>query len=174
MEKILEFIGRNKLKLGNYYHWHGIPPRLWQEEWFCGVCGQSSKINSKGEEEVLNLIYDLTTDVLTKETKPEFVKVETGVDTNKRKGDIRVYVGTIPDFSSKADGYKISGVKPGGPADNGGLQGGDVIIKFASKDIKNIYDFTYALKLFTPNDVVDVIVMRGDEKLILIVFLGRK
>ncbi|MFC2092692.1 M20/M25/M40 family metallo-hydrolase [Bacteroidota bacterium] len=132
------------------------------------------KINSKGEEKVLNLIYDLTTDVLTKETRPKFAKVETTDDANKRTGDIRVYVGTIPDFSSKSDGYKISGVKSGGPAETGGLLGGDVIIKFGSKDIKNIYDFTYALKMYKPDDIVDVIVMRGDEKLIFKVVLGRK
>jgi hypothetical protein len=132
------------------------------------------KINTEGQEKVLNLIYDLVLDLTSKETKPDFIKVTTSIDTNTRSGNIRVYVGTIPDFSSNADGYKISGVKPGGPADIGGLKGGDIIIKFGSKDIKTIYDFMYALKMYKPDDIVDFVVMRGEEKIILKVALGRK
>lgn len=132
------------------------------------------KINSEGQEKVLKMIYDLALDLDTKDTKPEFNKVKTDNERNRKMGGFRVYVGTVPDFSSNVEGYKISGVKPGSPAENGGLQGGDVIIKFGSLDIKNIYDFTYGLKIHKPDDVVDVIVLRDGEEILFRVILGRR
>jgi len=132
------------------------------------------KINSEGQEKVLKMIYDLAYDINLKDSKIEFVKVKESDKEKSKMGNFRVYVGTIPDFSSKEEGYKISGVKPESPAENGGLQGGDVIIKFGSLDIKNIYDFTYGLKIHKPDDVVDVIVLRDGEEVLLRVILGRR
>ena len=40
----------------------------------------------------------------------------------------RVSLGTIPDFTYTEGGYRLSGVRPGSPADNAGLQEGDIII----------------------------------------------
>jgi len=58
---------------------------------------------------------------------------------------------------------KISGVREGSPAAKAGLQGGDVIIKFGKVDVKNLYDFSYALGEYKPGDEVDVVVKRGTE-----------
>jgi S1-C subfamily serine protease len=95
--------------------------------------------------------------------RPDYLLVE-----KKESGQMfvrKVYVGTIPDFASNVDGYKISGVSEGGPAQLAGLQGGDIIIEFGGKKISNIYDFTYALGDFVPGDVVDVVVKRADKQL---------
>ena len=104
--------------------------------------------------------------------RPDYLLVE-----KKESGEMftrKVYVGTIPDFASNVDGYKISGVSEGGPAQQAGLQGGDIIISFGNKKISNIYDFTYALGDFVPGDVVDVIVKRGDEEITFKVKLTSK
>jgi len=86
----------------------------------------------------------------------------------------KVYVGTVPDFASNVDGYKISGVSEGSPAQLAGLQGGDIIISFGGKKISNIYDFTYALGDFVPGDEVDVIVKRDEEQIAYKIKLASK
>jgi S1-C subfamily serine protease len=58
---------------------------------------------------------------------------------------------------------KISGVREGSPASKAGMTGGDIIVKFGKIDIKNLYDFTYALGEYKPGDEVDVVIKRGAE-----------
>jgi aminopeptidase YwaD len=132
------------------------------------------KINTVGEEKVLKYVYDLTFDISTIDNKIDFIKV---VENNERKhetGVVKVYVGTIPDFSSNEEGYKISGVREGSPADKGGITAGDLMIKFGNKEIKNIYDYTAALGEHKPDDEVEVTVKRNNETLILKIILGKK
>ena len=85
-----------------------------------------------------------------------------------------VWVGTIPDFAGEVDGYKISGVSDGSPAQIGGLQGGDIIIKFGERKISNIYDFTYAIADFVPGEKVNVVVKRGEEEITFELMLSSK
>ena len=42
-------------------------------------------------------------------------------------------------------GLLLSGVIEGGPAEEAGLRGGDVIVELAGQTITNIYDYTFAL-----------------------------
>ncbi len=132
----------------------------------------ADKINFDGEREVLDYVYNIAMDIDENPERPDYLLVE-----KKESGEMftrKVYVGTIPDFASNVDGYKISGVSEGGPAQQAGLQGGDIIISFGNKKISNIYDFTYALGDFVPGDVVDVIVKRGDEEITFKVKLTSK
>jgi S1-C subfamily serine protease len=119
-------------------------------------------------------VYDLTVDISTADKKPDFTKVAESKDKNQETGPVKVYVGTIPDFSSNEEGYKISGVKEGSPAEKGGIIAGDLMIKFGTKDVKNIYDYTAALGEYKPGDVVDVVVKRNTEEITLKVTLGKK
>ena len=61
------------------------------------------------------------------------------------RAGVRVFTGTIPDYSSDVKGLLLSGVIGGGPAEQAGLQKGDVIVEIAGQTIANIYDYTYAL-----------------------------
>jgi S1-C subfamily serine protease len=38
---------------------------------------------------------------------------------------------------------------------------GDVLVKFGKFDIKNVYDYTYALQEYKPGDVIDVKIIRN-------------
>jgi aminopeptidase YwaD len=132
----------------------------------------TEKINFKGEEKVLDYVYDIAMDIDNIPERPDYLLVE-----KKESGQMfarKVYVGTIPDFAGNVDGYKISGVSEGGPAQIAGLKGGDIIIEFGGKKISNIYDFTYALSDFVPGDVVDVVVKRGNEQITFKVKLATK
>lgn len=123
----------------------------------------ADKIEAAGEEIILKYIFDLTSFIDRLIESPVYLLVEKK-DMGQMPGR-KVWVGTIPDFAGEVDGYKISGVSEGGPAQLAGLQGGDIIIKFGEKKISNIYDFTYALADFVPGDKVVVVVKRGEEEL---------
>jgi len=132
----------------------------------------ADKINAIGEENVLKYIFDFTSFISRLNEAPDYLLVEKK-DMGQMPGR-KVWVGTIPDFAGEVDGYKISGVSEGGPAQLGGLQGGDIIIKFGEKKISNIYDFTYALADFVPGDKVKVVVKRGEEEITFEVTLSSK
>jgi hypothetical protein len=132
------------------------------------------KINSEGEAKVLNMVYDVLSDIDTIQAKPEFTKVVESTERKQETGPVRVYVGTIPDFSSNEEGYKISGVTPDSPAEKGGIQAGDLMIKFAGRDVKNIYDYTAALGEHKPGEEVEVILMRNNEQVSVKITLGKR
>jgi aminopeptidase YwaD len=132
------------------------------------------KINSTGEEKVLKMVYDVALNLDTLSIKPDFTKVAVSSEEKKETGPIRVYVGTIPDFSSSEEGYKISGVSPGSPAEKGGIKAGDLMIKFGGREVKNIYDYTAALGEHKPGEEVEVVVLRNKEEITVKVTLGKR
>ncbi len=79
------------------------------------------------------------------------------------KSAMRVYVGTIPSFGEEVEGYKISGVQPGSPAEKGGLKKDDIIIKVNEREVKNIYDYMSAFKEKKAGDEVVIIFIRNGE-----------
>ena len=131
---------------------------------------EAKLINSAGEDSVLHYVYDVTEVIDTMSTKPDYIKVA----RKETSGEWKVYAGTVPDMSNTSEGFKLSGVSPGGPAEVAGLKGGDTMLKFGDRGINNIYDFVYALQDHVPGDVVKVIVKRGTEKLTLTLTLGAK
>jgi C-terminal processing protease CtpA/Prc len=132
------------------------------------------KINTTGEEKVARYVYDLVYEIANADKKPEFTKVAESNEKKQETGPVKVYVGTIPDFSSNEEGYKISGVKEGSPAEKGGIMAGDLMIKFGTKEVKNIYDYTAALGDYKPGDEVEIIVKRNNETITCKVILGKK
>jgi Zn-dependent M28 family amino/carboxypeptidase len=130
------------------------------------------KINAEGEAKVIDLVYDVTACLDQQPFKPDFIK--TKEKEEKTMTGFKVTLGIIPDYSSNADGMAIMGVKEGGPGERAGLQKGDVIIKFGTHEIKNIYDYTYALGDFKPGDETEIIVKRGSDTMTFKVSFTKK
>jgi len=120
------------------------------------------KINSKGQETILNLVAEVAMELDKKETKPEFTKIKQQQQVSMRS---KVYIGTIPEYSYQGAGYKLSGVSEGGPAEKAGLKAGDIIIKWGESNIANIYDYMNVMNKHSVGDVVDLIVKRGEEEI---------
>jgi hypothetical protein len=97
------------------------------------------------------------------EEAPAYVHVEEATDTANRAG-LRVFTGTVPDYTSEVDGLRLSGVIGGGPAERAGLREGDVIVEIAGQSIANIYDYTYALELLTVGEPVTVAFLRDGAR----------
>ena len=125
----------------------------------------ADKINYSGEALLVEYVRKLAVDIDDHAQRPEYLKTQSITSPAGDSRGYRVYVGTVPDFSEQTNGMKITAVRDNSPAAKGGLTGGDVIVKFGKFDVKNIYDYTYALQEYKPGDEVEVIVMRGNEKL---------
>ncbi len=125
----------------------------------------ADKINYVGESLVVDYIRKIATDVDNFPTRPDYLKTQTMASSGGESRGFRVYVGTVPDYSDQTTGMKITAVRDNSPAAKGGLAGGDIILKFGKFDIKNVYDYTYALQEYKPGDEVEVIVQRGSDKL---------
>ncbi|MDZ7289312.1 MAG: M20/M25/M40 family metallo-hydrolase [candidate division KSB1 bacterium] len=134
------------------------------------VTDDAEKINAQGEQQILQLAAQIVTEVANQDSVLQFTKAES--EQLPMRG-ARVSVGTIPDFAAETTGFRISGVRKGSPAEKAGLQGGDIIIKFGNFEIKNIYDYTYALGEFSAGEQVPVVIKRGEQTLTLVVTLER-
>ncbi len=110
---------------------------------------------------VLDMVQRVALALIDAESRPVYAVAQQERPKGQMRG-FRVWVGTIPDYAAQTDGMRISGVSPGSPAEKAGLQEGDVLIKFGPVEIKNIYDYTYALGQFKPGDEVEVTVRRGE------------
>ena len=80
--------------------------------------------------------------------------------TSERK----VSLGTIPDFAYSGNGFRISGVVAGSPAEAAGLKEGDVIVKVNASTVAGLKDFSDILKTLKPGDKVLVTFMRDGKK----------
>ena len=61
-------------------------------------------------------------------------------------------------------GLLLGGVIGGGPAEQAGLQKGDVVVEIAGQTIANIYDYTFALELLKIGEPAKVVYMRDGQK----------
>lgn len=81
--------------------------------------------------------------------------------------------GSIPAFGeTPGGGVRVSGARPGSPAEQAGLQADDVIIRFAGVDVTSLEDYTFALRQQKAGAEVEFTVRRGAEELTLNATLG--
>jgi hypothetical protein len=95
---------------------------------------------------------------------PVFTKVEPQSQGGASRAGVRLTTGTIPDYASDAKGLLLGGVIGGGPAEQAGLQKGDIIVEIAGQTIANIYDYTYALDVLKIGQPAKVVYMRGGAR----------
>jgi len=122
------------------------------------------KINAPSAAKLLDLVESVTVQLASANQRPAFQTVaETKPPGGDRGAGYGPYFGSIPDFGETTNGMKFADVKPGSPAAKAGLKAGDVLIQFGDKPIKNIYDFTDALRRSKIGDVVEVKVLRDGQ-----------
>jgi hypothetical protein len=124
------------------------------------------KINSTDAAHLLDIVASAAVDLASATQRPTFVTVvESNAPSGVSGGGYGPYFGSIPDFGQTENGVKFSDVKPGSPAAKAGLQAGDVLVAFGDKPIKNLYDFTDALRRSKVGEVVSVTVLRDGKEL---------
>jgi hypothetical protein len=127
-------------------------------------------LNYDGMERVAKFARSIILDLVKNPERPDYLKVERAKPQPGDRETLRAYLGTIPDYAGQtSEGVKLSGVREGGPADKGGLQGGDVIVEFGGQKITNIYDYTFALDAVKIGVPVTIVVLRDGERVTLTV-----
>jgi hypothetical protein len=124
------------------------------------------KINPAGERKVLKLISEIILELNSAQEKIAFSDV---IEPKKGYSKFNVYLGTIPDYSNQVEGVKLMGVKGGSPADKAGILGDDIIVQFNGLEIKNIYDYVYALGKSKAGVPTSLVVLRNYKPLSLII-----
>lgn len=114
--------------------------------------------------------------LIAADERPVFVKVQEPQRPVSGSGGsgYGAYFGSIPDMGEEVEGVRFADVRQGSPAAKAGLKAGDVLVEFAGKPIKNLYDFTYALRAHKPGETVPVTVLRGKERVTVDVTLTRR
>ena len=123
------------------------------------------KINPDGAVRLLNVVCTTGVELADASERPSFVVVADDKPVGGAGGGAGYgpYFGSIPDFGQIENGVKFSDVKPNSPAAKAGLKAGDVLVQFGDKPIKNLYDFTDALRRSKVGDVVAVKVLRDGQ-----------
>lgn len=98
-------------------------------------------------------------------TRPAYVKVDSPLPKRQMRGGMRVYLGTIPDYGSKVEGVKLTGVRKSSPADKAGIKGGDILLQIGRFPIRNLYDMVFALRDSQPNETIKIVVERNGKTL---------
>jgi Zn-dependent M28 family amino/carboxypeptidase len=84
------------------------------------------------------------------------------------------YLGSIPDMASGGPGVRLSGVRPGSPADQAQLKEGDVLLGIGTFEITDLQAMTEALRAHRAGDTVMVRYRRGAAVDSVKVILGRR
>ena len=120
-------------------------------------------LNYEGLERIARFMALLTRSLAAEPGAPDYVATEKP-ESKASRASLRAYLGTIPDYTeSERKGVLLNGVAKAGPAEQGGLQAGDLIVELAGRPIENIYDFTYALNALKVGQPVKVKVLRQGE-----------
>ena len=121
------------------------------------------KINYQDQTRILNLVAYIVRNLDTADKRVTYTKAKT--DPAPRTGGFRVYLGTIPNYADSNDGLLIDGVRDDSPASKAGLKAGDRIVKIGTRDVKNVYDYTYSLGEMKAGEEYVVEVIRGSDRL---------
>lgn len=118
------------------------------------------KVNVDGQARIVRFALPVVRALVEAEKRPDYVKLAADPAQSGGARGFRVWVGTIPDYAGEGPGLAITGVTPGSPAEKAGLAANDVIVRFAGKEIRNVYDYTFALQTLKPGDKAEAVVKR--------------
>jgi membrane-associated protease RseP (regulator of RpoE activity) len=121
------------------------------------------KINGPSAARLLDMVESVAVQLANADRPPAFQVVAEEKPIAGGGGGYGPYFGSIPDFGQVENGVKFSDVRPNSPAAKAGLKAGDILVQFGDKPIKNLYDFTDALRRSKVGDVVEVKVLRDGQ-----------
>ena len=121
------------------------------------------KINGISAARLLDMVDSVALQLADTDQPPAFQVVAEEKPLGGGGGGYGPYFGSVPDFGQVENGVKFSDVRPNSPAAKAGFKAGDILVQFGDKPIKNLYDFTDALRRSKVGDVVEVKVLRDGQ-----------
>jgi putative serine protease PepD len=91
--------------------------------------------------------------------------IDTGAST-------KPIIGVRLDVQYLGEGARVESVTAGGPADEAGLQAGDVIVEFDGRTVEDATQLIVDIRSMSPGDTVPITVQRGSENVELTITLG--
>jgi hypothetical protein len=134
----------------------------------------ASKIDVADEARVVNFAERIARAIADRPARLTYVR--SAPPRQMAQGDGNgAYFGSVPDMSA-ADvvGVRLMGVTPGSPADRAGVRKGDVVVEFGGMEVKDLYQYTDALRAHKPGDEVKVVVERDGKRVTLAARLGAR
>lgn len=134
------------------------------------------RINAAGIGRVVAFAERVTRAIADRPGRLGFVRVPvaTPAQSGSRTGS-QAWLGTIPDMGAgDVAGLRITGVRPGSPADSAGLREGDVIIEFGGRPVTDLNTYSDALYARQPGDTVEMAFLRAGTRHVVKVTLGRR
>ena len=127
----------------------------------------ADKLDYDGLEDIARFTALVARSRAAAEAAPAYIEVARPEDTGGRSMS-NVFLGTIPDYAEEGvEGVPLSGVVKDGPAQEAGLEGGDVVVGLAGQELANIYDYVRALNGLVPGEATTITVSRGGEAVTL-------
>jgi hypothetical protein len=123
------------------------------------------KINYTDEAKILGFVARIVRDIDGADKRLTYTTAKS--DPTQRASSFRVYLGTIPNYADSNEGMLLDGVREDSPAAKAGLKAGDRIVKIGNRDVKNVYDYTYALGEMKAGQEYVFELVRGSERLTL-------
>lgn len=124
------------------------------------------KINYADEARILSLVARVVKRLDQADKRVSYTVAKSDSPMGRSTG-FRVYLGTIPNYADTTDGLLLDGVRDDSPASKAGLKTGDRVVKIGNHEIRNVYDYTYALGEMKAGEEYVLEVMRGGEKLVM-------
>jgi aminopeptidase YwaD len=129
------------------------------------------KINYAGMKKIADYVYDIVMDLSDLQESLAFQEAGPKSRPEGRRR-FKVTLGIMPDVAGTvSNGLKADAVIKGRPADLAGMKKGDIIVAMEGKPVGDIYEYMNRLSEFKPGQRISVEVMRGEEKVVLIVEL---
>jgi S1-C subfamily serine protease len=132
------------------------------------------KINRSGGVRIINMTADLAEQLANAPDRPAYVEVKsTQLDPGGPQPAYRVVMGLAPGYGDDGKpGMLVEAVNAEGPADLAGMKAGDRILRIGETKVSNIYDYMASTRKNKAGDVVEVVVLRGDNEVTLSVTLA--
>jgi Peptidase family M28/PDZ domain len=120
-------------------------------------------INFEGEVLMLDYVKSMLS-LINENPKIDFKKTS-NPHSGAAKSSFKVTLGVIPDYSFTGLGLRLDGISDNKPAQKAGIVTGDIILKIAEYDIKDVYGYMAALGKFEKGQKVKVTIKRKEETL---------
>jgi hypothetical protein len=135
----------------------------------------AARINVEGIERIASFAADLTGALGNRGAPLTFVEsTPLAPASGSRSSGYGAYLGTVPDMTGSPGGVLLSGVRPGSPAAQAGLQAGDVLVRIGEHPFPDLQGMTTALRAHAPGDTVEVEFKRDGQSQTVKVVLGRR
>lgn len=134
----------------------------------------ASKVDVADEARVVDLAERIARAIADRPARLTYVR--SAPPPRMAQGDGNgAWFGSVPDMSAAGVvGVRLMGVTPGSPADKAGVRKGDIVVEFGGMEVKDLYQYTDALRAHKPGDEVKVVVERNGKRLTFAARLGAR